>query len=267
MPFQAIHGAVTSELNPIRRAWAEQRPAFGVFLAISSPYSVELCASAGVDYVCIDMQHGLSSYESLPTEIAACRSGGAAPIVRPAANEFWQIGRALDLGALGVLVPLVSSPDEAAAAVSACRYGTAGRRSYGPTLISRVVGSSDPSTLEREALCIVMIETLEGLENVEQIAAVPGLDGIYYGPADLAISLDVAPAEAAASRAHAEAIERIRQAAASNGIAAGAHCNTGAQARERADQGFTLITVTSDARALSVGVEQELQAARTQTRS
>ena len=231
-------------------------------MSIPSPYAVELCASAGVDYVCIDMQHGLSSYETLPAEIAACRAGGAAPIVRPAANEFWQIGRALDLGALGVLVPLVSNADEAAAAVSACRYGPAGRRSWGPTLIARVVGSGDPALLEREALCIVMIETLEGLEQVEQIAAVPGLNGIYYGPADLAISLGVAPGEAAASREHAEAIERIRRAAQSNGIAAGAHCGTGKQARERAGQGFDLITITSDSRALAVGVEQELAAAR-----
>jgi len=252
-----------SELNPIRAAWADQRPAFGVFMSIPSPYAVELCASAGVDYVCIDMQHGLSSYESLPAEIAACRAGGAAPIVRPAANEFWQIGRALDLGALGVLVPLVSSPEEAAAAVAACHYGPAGRRSYGPTLISRVVGSSDPSTLEREALCIVMIETREGLEQVEQIAAVAGLDGIYYGPADLAISLGVAPAEAADDPEHAAAIERICRAAEANGIAAGAHCGTGSQARERAEQGFTFITITSDSRTLSAGVEQELAAART----
>jgi 4-hydroxy-2-oxoheptanedioate aldolase len=253
-----------SELNPIRRAWTQQRPAFGVFMSIPSPFAVELCASAGVDYVCIDMQHGLTSYESLSAEVAACRVGGAAPIVRPAANDFWQIGRALDLGALGVLVPLVSTPEEASAAVSACRYGPAGRRSYGPTLISRVVGSSDPSVLEREALCIVMIETREGLENVEWIAAVPGLDGIYYGPADLAISLGVAPAQAAASREHAEAIERICRAAQSSGIAAGAHCVTGAQARERAEQGFTFITITSDSRTLSVGVEQELAAARAQ---
>jgi len=212
--------------------------------------------------VCIDMQHGLSSYESLPAEIAACRAGGAAPIVRPAANEFWQIGRALDLGALGVIVPLVSSPEEAAAAVSACRYGPTGRRSYGPSLIAHSVGSSDPSVLEREALCIVMIETLEGLERVEQIAAVPGLDGIYYGPADLAISLGTPPGEAASSREHAEAIERIRRAAETNGIAACAHCGTGAQASERAAQGFTLITITIDSRALAAGVELELAAAR-----
>ena len=251
-----------SELNPIRRAWAEQRPAFGVFMSIPSPYAVELCAGAGIDYACIDMQHGLSSYASLPAEIAACRAGGAAPIVRPAANDCWQIGRALDLGALGVLVPLVSTPEEAAAAVSACRYAPAGGRSYGPTILARVVGSGDPSVLEREALCIVMIETLEGLEQVEQIAAVPGLDGIYYGPADLAISLGMAPSESGDSREHAEAIERIRRAAETNGIAAGAHCATGVQARERADQGFTVITITSDSRALAVGVEQELAAAR-----
>jgi 4-hydroxy-2-oxoheptanedioate aldolase len=251
-----------SDLNAVRRAWAQAQPAFGVFMSIPSPFAVELCASAGVDYVCIDMQHGLSSYETLPGEIAACLAGGAAPIVRPSANEYWQIGRALDLGALGVLVPLVSSPQEAAAAVAACRYGPSGRRSYGPTLVARTVGSTDPAALEREALCIVMIETLEGLEQVEQIAAVPGLDGIYYGPADLAISLGIPPAESAASREHAEAIDRIRRAAQASGIAAGAHCVTGAQARERVAQGFTLITITSDSRVLSAGVEQELAAAR-----
>jgi 4-hydroxy-2-oxoheptanedioate aldolase len=251
-----------SELNPIRRAWAQQRPAFGAFSAIPSPLAVELLARGGLDYVCIDMQHGLSGYESLPGVIAACRAAGAAPIVRPAANEAWQIGRALDMGALGVLVPLVSSPQEAAAAVAACRYGPEGRRSYGPILIAGVVGSSDPAALAREALCIVMIETREGLERVEEIAAVPGLDGLYYGPADLAISLGLTPAQAAASSEHAEAIERIRRAALANGIAAGAHCATGERARERVAQGFTLITVSSDSHVLSTGIERELAAAR-----
>jgi len=251
-----------SEPNAIRRAWGDGRPALGVFITISSPSAIETCARTGIDYVCIDMQHGLSSYTSLPAEIAACRAGGAAPIVRPAANELWQIGRALDLGASGVVVPLVSSPEEAAAAVAACRYAPAGRRSYGPALIAAAVGSSEPAELEREALCIVMIETREGLERVEEIASTPGVDALYCGPADLALSLGITPAQAASSREHAEAIERIRQAAQAAGIAAGAHCQSGEQARERAAQGFRLITIATDARLLAAAVAHELGVAR-----
>ena len=250
------------ELNPIRRAWAEHRPAFGVFGSMPSSFSAELCASAGVDYVCLDLQHGLGHFDSLPAQIAACWAAGAAPIVRPPSNQAWQIGKALDLGALGVIVPLVSDADAAAAAVSACRYAPAGTRSHGPLRIARIVGSDDPRTLEREALCFVMVETREGLEQVERIAATPGLDGIYIGPSDLAVSLGIAPSAAATNSEHAAAVERIRAVCQEAGIASGMHCHSGAQAQERAAQGFQFITFAADWRLLSDGVARELAVAR-----
>jgi 4-hydroxy-2-oxoheptanedioate aldolase len=250
-----------SELNPIRTAWVEGRPAFGIFAAIASPFTAELSASGGVDYVCFDLQHGVGSFDSLPAQIATCWAAGAAPIVRPPSNEAWQIGKALDLGALGVIVPLVSNAAEAAAAVSACRYAPVGTRSYAPLRIGGIVGSEDPRAIEREALCFVMVENREGLEQIDQIAATPGLDGVYIGPSDLAVSLGLA-ADAWTHSDHVAAVERIRVACQGAGIAIGMHCRNGAQARERAAQGFTVITVATDSRLLHDSVTRELGLAR-----
>jgi 4-hydroxy-2-oxoheptanedioate aldolase len=254
-------GAV-DELNPIRRAWSDGRPAFGVWASIPSPLSVEFAARGGVDYVCIDLQHGLGSFDSLSAQITACWAAGAAPIVRPHSNETWQIGKALDLGALAVIVPLVSDAAAATAAVSACRYPPVGTRSHGPLRIAGIVGSDDPRTLEREALCFVMVETREGLDQVEQIAATPGLDGIYIGPADLAISLGLAPSAYATSSEHAAAVEHIRAACEAAGIASGMHCHSGAEAHARVAQGFQVITVATDSPLLRDSVARELATAR-----
>src|SRR5665213_3057212 len=177
----------------MRRSWAAARTALGVWVTLPSSLNVEWIVGDGLDYVCFDLQHGLGGFDSLAAQIAACSAAGPTPLVRTPGNEPFQIGKALDFGALGGIVPLVASPEAAAAAVAACRYPPTGVRSYGPTRLEGVVGTADPSRLEREALCFVMVENTEGLECVEAIAATAGLDGIYVGPADLGISMGLGP--------------------------------------------------------------------------
>jgi len=232
----------------------------GVWVTLSSPLNVEWLVGDGLDYLCFDLQHGLGGFDSLAAQIAVCSSTGATPLVRTPGNEPFQIGKALDLGALGVIVPMVSSPEEAAAAVAACRYPPTGVRSYGPTRLELVIGSADPNRLEREALCFVMVENSDGLDCVEAIAATPGLDGIYVGPSDLAISMGLGPQEFGHPD-HVAATERIREACMAAGIAAGVHTHSGALARERVAQGFTFVTVATDATVLRQGVARELAAA------
>ena len=250
-----------NELNGMRRSWAAARTALGVWVTLPSSLNVEWIVGDGLDYVCFDLQHGLGGFDSLAAQIAACSAAGPTPLVRTPGNEPFQIGKALDLGALGVIVPLVASPEAAAAAVAACRYPPTGVRSYGPTRLEGVVGTADPSRLEREALCFVMVENREGLECVEAIAATAGLDGIYVGPADLGISMGLGP-HAFDHPDHIAATERIRAACVANGIRAGVHGHSGAQARERAAQGFEFVTVTTDTTVLRAGVARELAAAR-----
>src|SRR5205085_7016220 len=184
-----------------------------------------------------DLQHGLSDEWTMVSMLQA--AAGSAPLVRPVWNEPGLIMRALDLGAAGVIVPLVGSAAEAARAVEACRYPPHGTRSYGPSRAELVIGSSAPSELAAAALCFVMVETRDGLERVEEIAATPGLDGIYIGPSDLSLALGLTPRVGGPQLE--EAIARVREAAHAHGLIAGMHCSGGADARNRAAEGFELV--------------------------
>ena len=183
--------------NSLKEAWAAARKTFGAWLTIPSSLSAELVAELRPDYVCVDQQHGAIDYGSMVPMLQAIRAAGATPITRVVGNDAALIMKALDAGALGVIVPLVSSQAEAARAVAACRYPPMGTRSYGPVRAAHVLGSTSPTDLAEGVVCLVMVETREGLDRVEEIAATPGLDGIYVGPADLALSFGLPPASTA----------------------------------------------------------------------
>ena len=248
--------------NPLRAAWAGDRTALGLWMTVPGSVGAEILAGAGVDYVCADQQHGVIDYDSMVPMFQAIRAEGAAPITRVLSNDPFLIMKALDAGALGVIVPLISSAEDAARAVAACRYPPRGIRSYGPVRAARVIGSRDPEDLAGEVLCIVMVETREGLERVEEIAATPGLDGIYIGPSDLALSLELPPTLDIQEGEHAEAVERIRVACHRNGIAAGIHAASGEWARKHAEAGFDMVTVAADATLLSAAARREVSVAR-----
>src|SRR5215212_1470824 len=248
--------------NPIREIWAGDRPAFGLWSVMPGTIGAEILAKAGADYVCVDQQHGVIDYGSMAPMFQVIRAGGAAPITRVLSNDPFLIMKALDAGAWGVIVPLVNSAEDAARAVSACRYPPQGIRSFGPVLAADVIGSRDPEALGGEVLCLVMVETREALERVGEIAATPGLDGVYIGPSDLALSLGLPPTLEIMEGEHAEAVERIREACHRNGIAAGIHSPSGEWARRHAQAGFDLITVASDAPLLRGAAGQEMATAR-----
>lgn len=247
--------------DDIRARWAAGEPTYGLWAALSDPFAIELAALSDLDYICLDQQHGTIDFAHLGSLLPAIERHGVLPITRVPANEPWVIARALDAGAMGVVVPMVSTPAEAAAAVSGCRYAPRGVRSFGPIRASVSAGSSDPAFLE-SVLCIVMVETVEGLANLEEIAATPGVDAIYVGPADLGLSLGVAPTLDPVEPRHAEAIEAIRLACEKAGIAPGIQCNDGAHARRQADAGFLMVTIAKDSALLQSAVKRELAAAR-----
>ena len=248
--------------NPLKRVWAEGRTAFGLWVAMPGSFGAELIAGAGFDYVCVDRQHGLVDYASMVPMFQAIGAAGAAPIARVLSNDPYEIMKVLDAGALGIIVPLVDNATEAERAVAACRYPPHGNRSYGPIRASHVIGSRDPEELAGEVLCIVMVETREGLERVEEIAATPGLDGIYVGPADLALSLGLSPTTRVTEPEHVEAVSEIKGACRQHGIVAGVQASSGEWARKHAEAGFDMVTVATDASLLRDATRQELAAAR-----
>jgi 4-hydroxy-2-oxoheptanedioate aldolase len=181
------------------------------------------------------------------------------------ANDFAAIGFALDVGAAAIVVPMVGNADEAAAAVEACHYPPRGRRSVG-ALRGSLARASDRLEALDEAACVVMIETAEGIANVDAIAATPGVDCIYVGPGDLAIGLgmsawpsDWTPDEA---KVHADTVERIRRACAEHGVAPGMHTGDGETARRYLEQGFLMVTVTNELGLITVGAAAEMAIAR-----
>ncbi len=248
--------------NRLREAWAEGRTAFGLWATMPGSFGGELVAGAGFDYVCVDQQHGVVDYASMVPMLQAIGAAGAAPITRVLSNDPYEIMKVLDAGALGVIVPLVDNAAEAERAVAACRYPPHGNRSYGPVRASHVIGSRDPEDLAGEVLCIVMVETREGLERVEEIAAVPGLDGIYVGPADLALSLGLPPTTRVTEPKHVEAVSKIKEACRQRGIVPGIQASSGEWARKYAEVGFDMVTVVTDASLLREAARQELVAAR-----
>jgi 4-hydroxy-2-oxoheptanedioate aldolase len=242
----------------LRAKWQAGEPVLGLWAAIPSPFTAELGAAVGYDYVCVDMQHGLSDERTMLSMLQA--TARSTPLVRVAWNEPGLIMRALDLGAAGVIVPLVGSREEAVRAVNACRYPPDGTRSYGPSRAELVIGSSVPAELAAGALCFVMVETRDGLDHVEEIAATPGLDGIYIGPSDLSLALGLTPR--VGGPALEEAIARVRDAAHAHGLIAGMHCANGQAARARAAEDFDLITVAVDSSLLKATLAHELAEAR-----
>jgi 4-hydroxy-2-oxoheptanedioate aldolase len=248
--------------NPLKKSWAESRTAFGLWMTVPGPVGAEILAQTGVDYVCVDQQHGVIDYDSMVPMLQAIRAPETAPITRVLSNDPFLIMKALDAGAWGVIVPLINDAEDAARAVSACRYPPQGIRSYGPVRAAGVIGSRDPEELGGEVVCLVMVETREALERVDEIASTPGLDGIYIGPSDLALSLGLTPGLDIKEGEHAEAVNRIREACHRNGIAAGIHAPSGEWARKHAEAGFDMVTVATDATLLRAAALQEVTVAR-----
>lgn len=224
----------------------------GYWSVLDAPVVLERLGRIGYDYVAIDGQHGLLGYSGILSGLMAIDAGAAAGgsgtvgLVRVAANDASVIGQALDAGAHGVIVPLVNTADDAAKAVAAARYAPRGMRSYGPMRSQLRIGPT-PAEADAATCVLVMIETTDGLANVEEIAAVPGISGLYVGPSDLSLALGASrPGDPAIASSFASALDRIRAAADRNGIAAVIHTPDGTTARQRLEEGFTGVTVASD---------------------
>jgi 4-hydroxy-2-oxoheptanedioate aldolase len=261
-----MEGSVISAGKRLHAKLEGGEPAFGLWAGIANSFTAELAARAGYDYVCVDLQHGLNTEATLVSMFQAIHAGGSVPMARLAWNEPWLIMRALDLGAAGVILPLIDNAGDAVRGVESCRYPPHGRRSFGPIRADVTMGSTDPDELA-EVLCLAMIETRAGLDNLDEIAATPGLDGLYIGPSDLSLALGLPPRGIVEDpgedrRALSEPMERIREACAANGIIAGVHCAGGGAAQRYAGAGFKLVTVGGDATMLKTVLSQELTTAR-----
>lgn len=232
--------------------------AFGTWSSLAGGGTAEILASARPDWLVLDAQHGTYDDAGMRTTLATLGAtpAGAVPVwVRLPDDAPSGIGRALDAGADGVIVPLVDTAEQAARAAGACRYPPAGARSFGPmrALTGRVVPT--PAEANNAVMCAVMVETQIAAANVDEIAAVPGVDMVFVGPFDLAMAFGISVDELLGDGV---VLDRIVAACSAHGVRAGAFAGTAERAGVLFDRGFTDVAVLTDAGLLATGAAAQL---------
>jgi 4-hydroxy-2-oxoheptanedioate aldolase len=222
---------------------------YGGWTVTADVIAVGAMAAAGLDYVVIDLQHGGATERDLPALTTAIWHEGATPVARVRHANPADIGRTLDLGCAGVIVPNVESAEQARAAVGACHYPPTGYRSAGGALTS----PGGP-------FCLIMVESQAALADLDKTLAVWGVDGIYVGPRDLSYSLgcELGPGDPVLRAA----LEQIWAACREAGKPVGVHSVDGATARLYRENGCRLLNVASDVHAIGRNVKTELASAR-----
>ncbi len=247
--------------NELKTTWADGGTTLGLWLSSPDAMAAEQLATVGYDYMCLDLQHGLLDYTSAVPMLQAMRTTSV-PLARAPWNEPGIIGKLLDAGSMGVVIPMVNSPREAEAAVKACRYAPAGSRSWGPARAASALGGGYHADANAQIACIPMIETRQAVEQLEQILEVEGIDAVYVGPADLSISYGLPPAtDHPESAVYQEALAKIVELSTSRSVVPGIH-STPAMTAVRVEQGFRMVTATSNLLAQVAGAEAALAQAR-----
>ncbi|MXN63990.1 2,4-dihydroxyhept-2-ene-1,7-dioic acid aldolase [Stappia sp. GBMRC 2046] len=239
--------------NPLKQKWADGQPTINGWCSIGNPFTAEIMAAQGYDSISIDIQHGALDYSAALPMFQAMRASGAVLMARVPWLDPASIMKALDAGAMGIICPMVNTPEQAAEFVSYMRYPPLGQRSFGPTRAGFAMKGYGVQANDA-VLAFAMIETAQGMEYLEEIAATPGLDGIYVGPADLTLGLTEGRLPPGFDREEEEmlaAIRRIAEVCKAKGIYAALHCGTPDYAAKAIGWGFNMTTVSGDARLLA----------------
>jgi 2-keto-3-deoxy-L-rhamnonate aldolase RhmA len=240
---------VASRPDEVKRRLAAGEPVLGsMVFEFFTPGIARICANAGAEFVMYCMEHTGAGFETLKPQFALCRALGIAPLVRVPATEYHFVARALDIGALGVMVPLVDTAEQAARIVSFTRYPPQGRRGaafgfahddyQGGDVIEKM------RAIHERTLVICMIETRAGLDNVDAIAAVDGVDVLWLGHFDLTNFLGI-PAQFS-HPLYRDAVQRIAVAAKKHGKAAGYMAASEQLGREYLAAGYRMIATGTD---------------------
>jgi 4-hydroxy-2-oxoheptanedioate aldolase len=250
--------------NEIRRILAGGGTVLNGWLAIANSYSAEMMAHQGWDSVTIDMQHGPVDFHAAVGMLQAISTTPAVPMVRVPWNEPILTLKLLDAGAYGVICPMVNSKAEAEMLVSACRYPPRGSRSFGPNRAVLYGGADYWQHANEEILLFAMVETRQGLAQLDEILSVDGLDGIYVGPSDLSLSMGRTPTLDPQDEEVVSAINTIAEATRKHGRIAGIHTDSAKTAIRRFGAGFQLCSILNDARLLAAAAAAAVREARGQ---
>ncbi len=244
--------------NPVRARLRRGEPVFGATITVPSCDVAVKLAGAGFDFLWFEMEHSPLTLQSLRDMILAIRSLPALPLVRVPVNELWTAKRVLDAGAAGVIFPFTRTPDLARRSVDACKYPPTGRRGSGAGLASgRWNFDSYYDVADREFMVVAVVEDRTGLENVEEIAAVDGIDVIFIGASDLSFSLGFRGEQDVPELRRA--MGRILDAARENGKFVGRPVFSEEKVEDYLRQGFRFFQANTDLGYLAAGASAFLE--------
>ena len=249
----------------LRECWNNGRCAINAWANLGSPFATEILATESFDSITIDMQHGAVDSHSAMGALLALGGHDATPLVRIPWLDPAAAMRTLDWGAHGLICPMVNTREDAEKLVSYVRYPPKGIRSSGPTRAAISAWPNYNARANDEVICLAMIETAEAMRNLEDIVSVAGLDGVYIGPSDLAISMTEGRLPAGVDRKEPEMlaeIRRIREACHAAGIRVGIHCGTPDYTVSMIREGFDLVTISSDTGLLREAIQGAIAAPR-----
>lgn len=242
--------------NRIRSIWKTGGAVVNGWLAIPSTFSAETMAHQGWDSLTVDLQHGVVDYQKAVDMFTAISTTQTVPMARVPWNEPGILAKVLDAGAYAVICPMVNTREDAEKLVAATRYPPLGNRSLGPIRALLYAGADYARQANDTVVVFAQTETKQGLDNLDEILSVEGLDGVYIGPADLSLSFGCAPTFDEVDPPVAEAIDHIVARAKAHGKVAGVHNGTPEYALKRIAKGFQFVTISSDARLMAAGAQQ-----------
>lgn len=251
--------------NKLHDIWAQGQPVLQGWLSIANSFTAEIMAAQGYDAITVDLQHGAVDYRDALHMFQTMQGAGVVIGARVPWLEPGIIMKMLDAGAMQIICPMVNTPEQAAEFVSYLRYPPLGQRSFGPTRAQFAQGAGIAEEANDKIIGWAMVETREAFDNLDAIAATPGLDGIYVGPSDLTFSLHEGRLTPALDREEPEMIEVLQHIVTTchrHGIRAALHCGTAEYAARAVGWGYDMTTVSGDSRLLSAAAAQSVQAFR-----
>ena len=249
--------------NKLKARLSAGKAAVNAWLAIPSGFSAEVMAQCGWDSVTVDIQHGVQDYQSMVQCFQAMQAHPVTPMVRVPWNEPGIIGKCLDGGAMGIICPMVNNAAEAKALADACLYPPLGKRSNGP-IRAGAYGTDTPyqRIANGEILIIPMIETQDGIDNIDEILSVPGISGIYIGPSDMGLSLGLIPTLDREEPLILGIYEKLLASCKKHGKFAGLHNGSASYAARMIKMGFQLCTIANDSGLMAKAAREAVGQAR-----
>jgi len=248
--------------NLVKRKLLAGKPSFGTWLSLGNLHATRVLARMDFDWLTLDIEHSAIDWNQAATTFAAVADAGCVPLARVPEGSHHYIKRVLDAGAMGIVVPMVDTVEQAKTAIAAAKYPPEGNRSVGGGMHALNYGATAGDYYAQandEILVVLQTESPQGVENAEEIYSLPGCDAIFIGPNDLRFQMREADGTFPTAEEHEAMVQRVIAAGKKVGTATGIHAMEPEDALRRAEQGMGFIAVGSDLRMMSMAAQATIK--------